>query len=371
VSSWRERFLIRCGPGVGAGITLADWLQLLRENRFAVEPSYLVRAASISLCALTNSVFRWFDDRRCRALLNEVTVPPPLFVLGHWRSGTTHLHYLLGRDDRFACPTFYQVMYPHTFLSTEGHFSALQRVLLQEHRPYDNVRWDLNLPCEEEFAMCVWGFRTHYLSGMFPRRADYYDRFLTLGRATPREVEQWKAALLLFLQKVTLKERKPLILKSPAHTGRIKLLLELFPGAKFVHIHRDPYAVFQSYQHTLATGLPYGRLQRTDRFDWVGRTIRQYKELYDAFFEQRALIPRGHFHEVRYEVLERDPVGEVRSLYAALGLPCFGHVEPDLCRYVESLTCYRKNVFPQLPPNLRRLIAAEWRRSFEEWGYPT
>ena len=65
----------------------------------------------------------------------------------------------------------------------------------------------------------------------------------------------------------------------------------MFPDARFVHIHRDPYAVFQSFVHTHATGLPFGRLQDTSIVDWTERIIRQYKELHDAFFEERGLIP--------------------------------------------------------------------------------
>src|SRR4029453_239352 len=132
-----------------------------------------------------------------------------------------------------------------------------------------------------------------------------------------------------------------------------------------------PYAVFQSFVHTYETGLPWGRLQRTDRFDWTGRLIRQYRELYDPFFAPRPLIPPGHFHEVGYEDLERDPLGEMRRLYEALGLPDFAAGEPALRRYPETLGGYRKNVFPPLPPDQRRRIAAEWRRCFEEWGYAT
>jgi hypothetical protein len=369
MSTWRERLLIHFGPGVLAGVTLGDWLRLLGENRFAVHPAYFLRAASISVAALMNSVFRWYEECRFGREWKDVLVLPPLFVLGHWRSGTTHLHYLLGLDDRFACPSLYQVHYPHTFLSTERRLSALPGFLLPKHRPYDNVRLDLTVPCEDEFAMCVSGFLTTYLTGVFPRRAELYDRFLTFRNAPPKVVEEWKTTLRLFLQKLTFKYGKPLILKSPTHTCRIKLLLDMFPDARFVHIHRDPYSVFQSFVHTYRTGTPFSRLQRTNRIDWTERVIRQYKELHDAFFEQRGLIPAGHYHELGFEELEKDPVGETRKLYEALELPPFVNVKPAVQRYVQSNFGYRKNRFPELALDVRRRIASEWRRCFEEWGY--
>jgi hypothetical protein len=142
------------------------------------------------------------------------------------------------------------------------------------------------------------------------------------------------------------------------------------PDARFVHIHRDPYTVFQSSVHTFTTGLPYGRLQRTDGVDWAERIIRQYRELYDAFFEERGLIPAGRIHEMSFQELEKEPLGEMRKLYEALDLPEFAKVEPALRTYLDSLSGYRKNVFRELAPELRGRIAGEWRRCFEEWGYP-
>jgi hypothetical protein len=281
------------------------------------------------------------------------------------------LHYLLGCDDRFACPNFYQVFFPHTFLSTERRFSGLTAFLTPELRAYDNVPLTLNVPCEDEFAMCASGLQTPYLSGVFPRRAAHYDRFLTFRGVPLQVVDEWKASLQRFLKKLVLRYGKPLILKSPTHTCRIRLLLELFPDAKFVHIHRDPYTVFQSLVHTFTTGLPFGRLQQTDEVDWGERIIRQYREMHDAFFEERALIAAGRFHEIRFAELEKDPVGETRKLYEALGLPEFSHLEPALRAYVQSLSGYQKNVFQEPAADIRRRIASEWRRSFEEWGYPT
>ena len=168
---------------------------------------------------------------------------------------------------------------------------------------------------------------------------------------------------------VTWKYGRPLVLKSPPHTGRVRLLLELFPGAKFVHICRDPYAVFSSTRHMFRVNGELNRLQRPRRDDPDGWVLRQYRAMYDAYFEDRRLIPAGNLAEVRFEHLEADPVGQVRRVYEGLGLPDFGHAEPAVRRYVASVAGYRKNSFPGLPPALRTGVADEWFAGFEAWGY--
>ena len=367
---WRERSLDLFGPGVLSGVSLGDWFRLLLDNRFRVHPACLPRAATITWSAATNSLVRRIESWRHGRAVAPADLAPPLFVLGHWRSGTTLLHELLGLDDRFAFPSLYQVMYPHTFLSTERLGARVFRALSPKHRPHDNMRLDPDGAWEDEFVHCAGGFRTPYLAWAFPARAAHYDRYLTLRDVTPDELERWAATLRNFLQKVSHRHGgKPLVLKSPPHTCRIRLLLELFPGARFVHVHRDPYAVYQSSLNMHARVLPACRLQRADRAFWAERVLRQYVELYDAFFAERALIPAGCFHEVAFEAIERDPVGQLRTLYAALGLPDFSHAEPAMRRYVDSLAGYRKNVFPPLAPEERARVAREWRRGFDAWGY--
>ena len=49
----------------------------------------------------------------------------PLFIVGHWRTGTTLLHELLILDPRHAFPTTYQCMEPNHFLLTERLVPAL------------------------------------------------------------------------------------------------------------------------------------------------------------------------------------------------------------------------------------------------------
>ncbi len=103
--------------------------------------------------------------------------------------------------------------------------------------------------------------------------------------------------------------------------------------------------------------------------DWEARTLRQYREMYEVFFEERENIPAGHFHEVSFEELEQDPIGQVRRVYEALNLPDFAHVESPLKEYVDSIAGYTKNEFPELAAGLREKVASEWRLCFDEWGY--
>jgi hypothetical protein len=368
--SWREAFLVRFGTGAFTGITLGRWLRVLRENHFAVDRPYWGRAASITVASISNTLLaaweRWLYGRKVR----NTKVDPPLFVLGVWRSGTTHLHNLLTKDDRFAYPNTYQVFFPHTYLTTERINAWLMAFLVPKKRPMDNVTFGIAEPQEEEFALCSITGRVKPMAWAFPRRSEEYGRYLTLRGASTDETAEWKSALLEFLRKLSFKHGKPLILKSPGHTGRIKLLLELFPDARFVHICRNPYDVYGSMRHWVRTGLPFWALQREDYRDAIDRTIGQYREVFDAYFEERGLIPKGRLHEMDFESLEADPIGQLRNMYEALSLPEFSHVEPALQQYLATIKEYKKNNLPELPADVRSRVASEWRRSFEEWGYP-
>src|SRR5215208_2723811 len=333
------------------GMALDEYLALLRKHRFAVDAPYLPRAAFMGLSCTLTSLIRPYEDRRYGPELADVEVREPLFVLGHWRSGTTYLHNLLALDKQFAHPNVWRVLNPHTFLTTE-RYSDIVKLAAPKTRLIDSIELGADVPFEDEFATCG-TLCSPILAGAFPQATEHYDRYLTFRGVPEEEVARWQKALILFYKKMTWKLGRPLVLKSPPHTGRIRLLLEMFPDARFVHIHRDPYTVFQSSLHLYEKIIPLIRLHRSDRIDMTARILRQYTEMHDAFFEERPLIPAGRFHEVRFEDLERDPVGQVRTLYESLSLPAFADVEPELRRYVDTLAGYRKNAHAKLAPELR------------------
>jgi hypothetical protein len=351
------------------GMTFPTWVRLLARNRFRVHPLYWPRAAVLTLTSLFNTVYAALDLLLFGWWVRRVPVRAPLVIIGHFRSGTTHLHNLLALDRSFAFPTLYETLNPEGFLSTEVLFRLPIRLLMTSHRPQDQVALDPTVPAEDEVAIGIMTLLSPYMGWVFPRRASAYDAYLSFHDVGEGDRKRWQRGLLWFLRKLTWKHGRPLILKSPTHTARIQMILELFPDARFVHIHRDPLEVFVSTRRLHTTLSPYFNLQRAGRDDLDERIFREYRRMYDAFFDQVDLIPPGQFCEVAFEDLDHDPVGTIARIYETLRLPGFDRVAPELRRYLTTLSTYQKNRYPVVPDALATRVASEWRRCYEAWGY--
>ena len=350
-------------------MTLGAWWALLRRHRFAIDLQNSPRALVQTALSASNSVVARIERRRFGPRIEATRVQAPLFILGHYRSGTTHLHNLLALDPQFAAPTLFQVFNPHTFLSTERMAAPVVDRIIARRRSQDEMAQGAGMPSEDEFALSAMTGLSPYLAWCFPGDGTDYDRYLTFRGVPDEVVALWAHAVTTFLKKLTVRFGRSLILKSPPHTARIRLLLGLFPDARFVNIHRNPYDVFLSERHTIRVVQPLLHFREGPLQDGVDRIISVYTEMYDAYFEERELISEGRLCDVGYEDLGRDPIGEVGSIYEALGLSGFEDVRPRLEGYLGSIAGYRKNRHDELPEPLRRRIADEWGRSFDEWGY--
>lgn len=367
---WRARLFNRLGPSAFAGMTIGRWLQVLRDNGFDIDRPYWGRMAVITLAAAANTPVAAWENLRFGRRIARTRVEAPLFVLGIFRSGTTFLHRILSQDARMAAPSLVQTVFPNTFLSVEGLCRWGIGLAMPGKRPQDGVKQSAVEPHEDEWAIAGSSGRTFLLDLAFPRRADHYRRYYQLESLSETERAEWCGSLDRFLRKVTLRERRPLVLKSPAHTGRIATLLEMYPDARFVHIRRDPFEVFQSWRHMVHRLAPQMEMQRTDHSNLEEDILAVYRQVYDAYFDQRDLVPAGRLFETSFENLEADPVGTTRAIYEALDLPAFEGTEEAIREYVGGLVDYDRNRYPPLEQPWRDRVVDEWQRCFDEWGYP-
>src|SRR3954452_1948969 len=124
-----------------------------------------------------------------------------MFIVGHWRTGTTILHELLVMDTQLGFPTTYQVMAPHHFLLTEKWLPRLLAHALPARRPMDNMEVGFDKPQEDEFAVCNMGQGSPYLKWAFPNTAADHEKYLDLEGLSERELKRWMDALAWFLRR--------------------------------------------------------------------------------------------------------------------------------------------------------------------------
>src|ERR1700678_3980419 len=120
-------------------------------------------------------------------------------------------------------PPFFQTLNPHTFLSSERWVAPVADRLIARRRYQDEMALGVGMPSEDEFATCTMTGLSPYVGWCFPEDGAGYDRYLTFRDAQESEIDRWKRALTMFLKKLTLRHERPLVLKSPPHTARIRL----------------------------------------------------------------------------------------------------------------------------------------------------
>jgi omega-hydroxy-beta-dihydromenaquinone-9 sulfotransferase len=336
-----------------------------------IHPCRWGRLAMLPGMGMYNSMMSVVENLRYGRAIRETEVKqPPIFMLGHWRSGSTLLHNLMTSDPQFSFVNLYQAMFPWHFLTTEWLNAKLAGPLLPKTRPMDNVGMGFDQPQEDELALCVMTGHSPYLLPVFQGSTRKVDRFFDVQQGlTPSELEEWKAALTLLIKKITLKYGKQVVLKSPSHTYRVKLLQEMYPGAKFVYIYRNPYTVYKSSIHVRNTMYEANALGKNHLEGIPEDVFQTYESCFRTYERDRLLVPEGNLHEVRFEDLEVDPLGTLQKMYEGLGLTGFEGLKTALAPQMESFRKYKKNKFTD-DPAVMEGVYQRMKYAFDRYGYP-
>lgn len=343
-------------PALGG--RFSDWLRFLRRAPdHPIAPKFWLRILGVGLISFLSTPFQWYETWRLRKKLRALQLDPePVFIIGHWRSGTTYLHNLLSLDDQFGYVTTLQGIFPHSF-QTNFIYPYLTNVLLPPTRPMDNMKIYLHSPQEEEIALVNSGPYSFYHLWHLPEQMrDWYRYAIKFEGMKAREKREWKAIYIDLLKRAAVFSGKTrLLLKNPPHTARIPVLLEMFPHARFIFIHRDPKEVYGSTKKLHGRVMPLFNLQPIVA-DQVHRDILYvYRDMIATYLRDRDLIPPGQLVEVAYPDLVNHPMDELERIYRTLNLGDFDLQADRFARYVESKKGYRKSTYEYTASEMREL----------------
>lgn len=356
-------------PAVGYSFRVLFYL----FGQHIISFKYFPRLVLTLLVNLINFPFRWYEKVFIDRRFNTVEIEnDPVFIIGHWRSGTTHLHNILCQDPQMAYTSTYQSVFPDTLFNKAGRFlfEGFARLLIPGTRKGDNVTLGMELPQEEEFALGAKTPLCFYYFWMFPKKLkQFYLSSIRFEHADKDILEAWEQDYQLLIKKAlknTGKER--FLSKNPPNTGRVEQLLKLFPNARFIHIHRNPIEVYLSTRNFFHKMLPHLQLQKIDDRDLDNHIFELYKTIMHDYSAQKEMIPKGHLIEISFDALEKDPLSCIENIYQSISLSGYEEAKGPILKYLKKMKNYKKNRHV-MTPALMAKINAEWGFAIEQWQY--
>tara|TARA_Y100001978_G_scaffold103185_1_gene92322 strand:- start:1410 stop:2513 length:1104 start_codon:yes stop_codon:yes gene_type:complete len=344
--------------------------RLWRDNKERITKKKMF--FKILLFTTISAPFRWVQKILYQRRINKINLnqKPPVFVIGHWRSGTTHLHYLLAQDQRFSFLEAFQAFFFRAALVSRIFMKPILNKLMPKTRPQDNVEINASAPTEEEHSLTNLTHMSGMQSFFFPQNLSYFSEY-NLFETSPENITKWKYIYDKMLKQIAFYNGKnrQLLLKNPHNTGRIKILKELYPNAKFIFIHRNPYEVFNSTQHLYRTTIKSQFLQDFGEQEINERVLLGYEKTMMAYLEQRHEIDKENLIEISYNELSEQPMNCIENIYRTLKIGDFTEVKTNFQKYLDNQKNYKKNTFNPVPSELKNQINNRWAFAFEAWDY--
>ena len=163
---------------------------------------------------------------------------------------------------------------------------------------------------------------------------------------------------------------RTLLLKNPHNTARIKVLKEMFPNAKFIFIHRNPFDVYKSTEHLYKKTIKSQFLQKFSDEEISECVISCYELVMKQYLDLKKFIPEDQLTEISFNDLSNSPLSELERIYKTLNITGFEKIKPSFESYIQDQKNYQKNKFIELPEELKSKLKDRWGFAFKAWNYP-
>jgi len=298
----------------------------------------------------------------------------PVFILGHYRSGTTYLQKLLVSDKRFGCLTNYDALFANSNLLFGKKMQFVFQTLINSFKIknpfFNNSTVLLSEPTEEDdYLMNKASAYSAYWGLVFPKR---WREWLNGAPqfSDPDYADGWKREYLKTLKYATFRnEGKQLVLKNPPNTERIGVLLQLFPQAKFIYIYRNPFHLYYSTRNMWRKAiLGYYSVQKISDDELDEIIFDHFEYLMDRYEKDKHLIPEGNLIEISYEELKADPYNTILKIYSGIDLPDSELTDKELLLQIESEKEYQNFQYQFDDASLEK-IERRWGKYIHQWNY--
>lgn len=243
--------------------------------------------------------------------IRDLPIEAPLFITGFPRTGTTLLHNLLACDPANRAPLLWELQNPvtppdapdtwrqDTIRATEALLAFVYKTApdfarihpMQAEAP-DECSWLLR----KSFASMVHAFTYHIPS--------YVEWLHSLDHdAVVKHYREYRAQLQLLLWR---RPGQRLVLKDPCHAWHLDALLEVFPDARVIHLHRDLAETLPSLA-SLCTALQHLDSDVRDPRRVGAYALRLVETAAAALLRERPNLPPGAVLDTHYKALIQDP----------------------------------------------------------------
>ncbi|MHA1200515.1 MAG: sulfotransferase family protein [Candidatus Heimdallarchaeaceae archaeon] len=353
-----------------AGYSLFTFLRVLWDNKFAVDLKYFLRFLYAVGLMIVVSPLRLTQKIRFHRKIKKTEVKQdPIFIIGHYRTGTTYLMTLMAYDKSKGYVSNIEAYATQFYLAFPKFTRWIIASSLPEVRPMDNVIMGADEPTEEEYCIGTYSPYGYYTGFIFPRNFDLYSDYLTF-EGMPKHHSKWRKKYHYLVQMLTLGHGgKQLFLKNPTHSYRIKDLVKMYPNAKYIHTYRNPYKVYSSTVKFFDGVFAIYTLQKWDKEKMKQDILKNYKKLYECQDRDLHLIPKENIFHVKYEEFIKDPSKMMETVYKELKIDGWEDSKDHMIDYAES---QKRDYVPNThntDDDVIRRVNEHWDEYREKYGY--
>jgi hypothetical protein len=262
-------------------------------------------------------------DVRKNPEITAIPITRPILIVGPPRTGTTFLQQLLALDPQCRWLRPWEIEQPYAEKSDWGSARDKRRSRHEKNLAKIRARNSAieSIHPVDSPAECwqlLWDSFSCHTIFLFFGLGDAYRRWQG-SLSDEREVEAYRFYRLQLQHMTWMQARKYWVLKAPEHTVHLRALLEVFPDAQLIQLHREPAEYVPSLCN-LAWHCQFTTVRNCNAQTLGSDVVRTMSDWARINLRDRERLSRDRVIDVAYRDLVANPSETVRNVYRVMGI---------------------------------------------------